>query len=180
MYRPLGYFLIFLGLLLEGEFILFTAAFLTHQGVFGFGHMAVVVVVGVLMGDVLWYLAGTRLAKTHYRWQKWFNRIAGPFDRHIMKRPFHTIFISKFTYGLYHVIVLRAGILGVKLRDFLKADLPSVFIWSVVVGGLGYGASAFFLLLRHYLRFFEMALLLGLVSFFLILHLISRRIREEL
>lgn len=180
-YRPMGYFLIFIGLLIEGEFILFIAAFLTHQGVFDLGGMFIVVVSGVLIGDILWYFVGTRLHGTNYWWQKWFDRIAKPFDRHLVERPSRTIFISKFTYGFHRAILIRAGMLRIAAGEFLKADALSAFIWIGVVGGLGYyGASAFSLLARQYLRLVEVGLALGLISFFLLLHFVSHYFQKKL
>lgn len=179
-YRPIGYFLIFIGLLIEGEFVLFTAAFLTHQGAFDIGDMFIVAVSGVLLGDILWYFAGTLLNGKKYWWQKWFNRLAKPFDRHLAENPFRIIFISKFTYGLHRAILIKAGMLKIARGEFLKADAASAFLWIVIVGGLGYGASASFLPVSHYLRLAEVGLALGLVGFFLILHFASRYLQKEL
>lgn len=58
LWRPLGYLLTFLGLLFEGEAVIFTAAFLTHRGFFDGGDIFFVIIAGVITGDILWYLAG--------------------------------------------------------------------------------------------------------------------------
>lgn len=180
LYRPLGYFLIFISLLIEGEFVLFTAAFLTHQGAFDIGDMFMVIISGVLAGDMLWYFAGTLLDGTNYWWQKWFNRFTKPFDRHLAESPFRTIFISKFTYGFHRAIIVKAGMLKIARSKFLKADIASAFLWIGIVGGLGYGASASFLLARRYLRLAEVGLILVLIIFFLLLHFTSRYFQKKL
>lgn len=180
LYKPLGYFLIFFGLLIEGELVLFTAAFLTQQGAFDLGDMFIVVLGGVFAGDLLWYFVGARLNGTHHFWQERINRFAKPFDRHILTSPLRTIFISKFTYGLHRAILVRSGMLGIAPRDFIKADAASVLIWIGIIGGLGYGASASFLILKHYLRFAEISLFFGLIGFFLILHFSSHFFKKEL
>lgn len=180
LYRSLGYLLIFIGLLIEGELVLFTAAFLTHQGAFDFGDTLIVVLGGVLAGDMMWYLIGIKLNGTHYWWQRWFNRLAEPFDRHILTRPFHTIFLSKFAYGLHRATLVRAGMLKIARSDFFKADIVAALLWIVIIGGLGYGASVSYLALKHYLRFAEIELLLALIGFFLLLHFTSRYLKKEL
>jgi membrane protein DedA with SNARE-associated domain len=179
-HKLLGFFLVFAGLLIEGEFVLFIAAFLTEQRIFNAGYMLIIVICGVLLGDILWYFAGRRLNGTGYWWQKWFDHIAKPFDRHLVKNPFRTIFISKFTYGFHRAILLRVGELRIEFGRFLKADIASAVIWIGIIGALGYKASASFLILRHYLRLAEAGLVIGLIGFFLFLHFVSHLLQREL
>lgn len=181
-WRPLGYAIIFLGMMIEGDGLLFTAAFLTHQGVFDPGDMAVVVLSGVLIGDVLWCWLGAWLAgsPSFASVSRWLERVTARFDTHLRGRMLRTIFVSKFAYGLHHPLLMRAGAIGIPTRRFLKNDVLATVAWVAVVGGLGYGVSASFVALQRSLRFAERALVLGLFIFFFFEYLVRRRSRRQL
>ena len=165
----------FLGMIVEGEAILFTAAFLANQGAFNPIFIFGVLFAGVITGDLFWYWLGLRLQTSNSFVKRWAERIGKPFDRHLVHRQFRTIFISKFTYGFHHPILMRAGALKVNVRNYLKNDVIASLIWMLIIGGLGYFSSASFLLVRRYVKFAEISLLLVLVVVFGILHYISSR-----
>lgn len=178
--RPLGYLLIFLGMTFEGDVLLFSAAFLTHQGFFDLGDMIVVVLGGVFIGDLCWYWVGFRFGKSSSFLHRWIEHITFHFQNHLMKRPFHTLLFSKFLYGIHHAILLYAGEAGFNLKKFMKYDAIAIVIWVFGVGGLGYASSASFALLRGYLRFTEVAVALGLGIFFLFEYIVRRYSKRTL
>lgn len=178
-WRPLGYIFVFIGMVLEGDAVLFSAAFLTHQGFFDPGDMAFAVFGGVIIGDLLWYRLGASLAVAG-RISRWLERLTAPFDDHLRNRLVRTIFISKFAYGLHHPLLMRAGALALDFKSFFAGDLAAIFCWVLIVGGLGYISSASFALVRHYLRFTEIALLLGLVAFLAFWHFVAQRSKAKL
>ena len=181
IYAPLGYLLIFVGLLLEGELVLFTAAFLTYRGVFDFGPMFLVVISSVLLGDLGWYFLGRKYLNGSFSFlNRWVEKFAKPFDNHLRSRPSRTIFISKFAYGFHRSILVRSGSLKIPLKEFFKADIVASIFWIAIVGGLGYGTSSLFLFLRRYLKFAEVALFFGLILFFALSSFISRRSKKIL
>lgn len=162
-----GYTAIFLGMIIEGDVLLFTAAFLTHQGIFNISYMLVFVFAGTIIGDVFWYLLGFKLNHSFLFLRQQINRISRPFDKKILSRPFHTIFISKFIYGINHALLIRAGNLKLPFSEFILADLAATILWIFLVGGLGYSAGASFALFKHYLRFVELWVAIGLVTIFI-------------
>lgn len=180
LWRPLGYSILFFGMMIEGDVFWFTAAFLTQEGFFDIGDAVTIALCGALFGDVLWYYFGLRFHLSSLWIARFVERITKPFDAHLKKRLFHSIFISKFTYGIHHLILFRAGMMKLPFRDYVFAAFPATFFWLVIVGGLGYLFGASFVLLRHYLRFAEIALLLALVIFFMLEHFVSVRTRKEL
>lgn len=166
LWRPLGYVLLFIGMVFEGDIIFFTAAFLTHQGFFDLGNMLVIALSGAFIGDWLWYMLGLKLSR--FSWvRKLSERIASPFDTHIAERPFRTLFLSKFTYGIGHLLLTRAGLLGISPKKFLEADVLAVLSWAAVVGGLGYLGSASFVLIHRYLRILGFGILIAWILFFI-------------
>ncbi|MBI3638466.1 VTT domain-containing protein [Candidatus Wolfebacteria bacterium] len=179
---PFGYLVIFAGMMIEGEGLLFTSSFLTHRGFFDTTYMFAVLFFGALMGDIIWFELGKRWNDegAPFRFlRKMVDKIAKPLDDHLINRPKYTIFISKFVYGFNHLMLMRAGSLKINLRQIIKANVIATIIWIFVVGGLGYLSSYSFILIRHYLRFVEIALIISLFIFIILWDIIVRRILKK-
>jgi len=173
LWRPLGYFLVFIGMVVEGDAVLFAAAFLAHQGFFDFGDTLIIVASGVIIGDLAWYLLGARFNNSSTFVGRWVEKITASFDDHLKNSMFRTLFLSKLTYGMHHPLLMRAGMLDVGLKKFIKKDIWASAAWILVVGGLGYFSSYSFRLIRRYLRYTEFTLLLALLTFFIVRHFIN-------
>lgn len=180
LWKPLGYFLVGAGMMVEGDAVLFSAAFLTWHGFFGPAPVFFIAFAGALAGDAAWYHLGTRLNGSSSFFARFIHQLTAPFDAHLRMRPFHTIFISKFAYGTHHLLLARAGMLKIASREFLSTAFSATVLWFCIVGGIGYlfGASA--LVLRRYFRFAEFALLGGLALFFLLWRFVSARSKKNL
>ncbi|HEV8601362.1 MAG TPA: VTT domain-containing protein [Patescibacteria group bacterium] len=176
----IGYAVIFFGIMFEGDGLIFTAAFLTHRGFFEPALMFPILLIGTIIGDLFWYALGVKLDDSGNWINQWLKKLAAPFDEHIIKSPLHTIMISKFTYGLHHPILIRAGALKLNLHEYIKDDLISSVVWILIVGGLGFGSSASFYLVQRYIKFVELYLLLGVAAFFIIWHLIALKAKKKL
>lgn len=120
---------------------------------------------GVFVGDLIWYWLGARYQHSSFFLIRFFQAIARPLDRHLVVRPFYTIFISKFIYCLNHATIFRAGALNVPLRIFLRANVCALVLWVFIVGGLGYASSASFAFGKRVFKFTELGLLVGLIIF---------------
>lgn len=178
--KPLAYPVIFVGMMIEGDIFLFTTAFLTSAGFFELWKVALVAVAGALIGDLIWFWLGQRFMNSSELIQRWADRVASPFDAHLRDRPFHTIFLSKFVYGLHRLLLARAGNSGMKFDLFVRLDLVAITLWMLAVGGLGYFSGASIQLIRHYLKFTEVALGLGLVFFLALQFAASALTRRKL
>ena len=176
--RPLGYLLIFLGMAVEGDVVLLIVAFLTHRGFFDLGDIIIVTLLGVFVGDVAWLFLGKRLDRLSPLAHRLVAKLSGPVDKHLRERPAHSIFVSKFTYGLHRAVLVRLGQNNLSVKDFLKADVPAGLLWFIIVGGIGYLGSASLLLAKHYLHYTELRLLIIILAFLLISHL-SRHYSEK-
>ena len=159
--------------------MLFTVGFLTNGGYFDVITMLLVVFFGVMIGDNVWYVLG-EVIKENSVFGRFITRIVKPFDEHLKKRTIWTIFISKFVYGLHRPTLLRAGMLRLPFKKFIEGDISASIIWIFLIGGLGYISSASFLLIKHYLRYTEITLLLGLITFILISHIITHISKKKL
>jgi membrane protein DedA with SNARE-associated domain len=152
-------------MIIEGDAILFTAAFLTQQGFFDFWGMSAIVSAGVITGDLLWYQLGVHVQTMTSRVAVWARHITQPFDAHIQDKLFCTLFVSKFMYGIHHPILMRIGMKHISIRKFLKDDIVASLGWIVVVGGLGFFAGSSFSSVQRKIRFMEVGLLVSLVAF---------------
>lgn len=176
----LGYIVVFLAMIFEGDILLFTTAFLTHQGFFSPVYMFVTILSGVLGGDLFWYWVGLRLRERTGWVAHWAKRIAEPFDNHLKLRTGRTIFLSKFIYGVHHAILIRSGMLKIQLKRYFKIDFAATVIWILVVGGLGFISSFSFDRIKHQIRFWEGAFLAVTSLFLIFSYLISYEAKRKL
>jgi membrane protein DedA with SNARE-associated domain len=180
LWGPLGYGIIFFGMVIEGDAVLFATAFLVHEGFFGFWPAVLVSFSGVLIGDILWYFLGVRLKDSPSFIARSARHIASSFDEHIKKQPFRAVFVSKFMYGLHHQVLMRFGMLGRPLGLLVREDVAASAVWFLIIGSLGFFFSASIMLIRRYLRLTEFALLFGLVFFLALKSLANNALKKGL
>jgi len=178
--RHFSYGLFFIGMLVEGDAVLFASSFLAHQGYFFLPLLIVVGIAGALIGDSIWFFIGTKLNEHTPLFHKWLGKLSQPFDEHLRERLLRTIFISKFTYGFHHALVARAGALGIPFRKFILDDILATLPWFVIITILGYGSSASYQFVRESLHSVQIGLVLGLLSFFIIWHLLSDKLKKKI
>lgn len=181
-HQTLGYAIVFLGMILEGEIILFTAAFLTSQGYFNAGLMFVLVFSGALIGDIAWYSAGKLIGERELfpRFKKFAEKITSPIDEHLKSRPGKTFFVSKFAWGANKPVILKSGALKIPFGKFIKADFAAALAWIFFVSALGYLSGASFSAAKRYLKYSELTLLLGIAIFILVDRVVAKISKKEL
>ena len=173
------YLALFVGLLFEGETILFVGFYLVRQGHLSVTLALLVTLAGVLVGDYLWYQVGHYLNRFQWLKQK-LDRVSEPIDRQLTRRPLRTLFISKFAYGLHRLTQIRCGALHIAWRTFWRADVPAAVLWISIVAGLGYFTALSVSALRHYMRFTQFGLLFGILFLWAVAHIVSRINRHRL
>jgi len=175
-----GYILAFFAMIVEGDLFLLAVGFLSFAGVFNPASMFLTVLTGVLFGDSIWYLLGKKFKGSPFFLIRVASRATRPFDGHLIKHPLKTIFVSKFTYGVHHLILARIGSLGLPYKKFISDDLISSLAWVLLVGGIGYLSGASLMVARHYLHYAEIVLLLVIVSYVLLNKMIALRLKKKL
>ncbi len=180
-WEPLGYIILFIGMMFEGDTVLYVAAFLVHQGALSFVPMILSALWGMILGDNLWYSLGVKLRKsgTMPKIAKWVE-IAKPFDDHLREKPLRTIFLAKFTYGFNRAIIARAGMLNLKWQKLEESDILATLLWMAIIGGIGYFSSASLSYLKDYLKYFEASLAIGVVFFIILERIISAQSKKRL
>jgi membrane-associated protein len=179
--HPIIYLVIFVAMMIEGDAIIFTSFFLVFSGILDFPITLTVVFLGALIGDTLWYHTGLT-SQPRNKISLWLLKISSKltsrFDAHPKERTFHSIFLSKFTYGLHHLLLLRAGITHVNFKKLIKIDILATTVWIALIGGLGYASGASFDLIKHKLEYFEIGVLFAVLIFIVIGEIVSRILRK--
>lgn len=139
-HRYLGYLFLFLMMMLEGEVFLIVSATLAHLGAFKLSEVFIVALAGVVLGNVFWYYFGMTVSKNGIA-KKLVSRAERAVDYflpHFREKPFSSIFISKFIYGVNHAVVFMSGVLRIDFLFFLKAETLASVAWVVFHTTMGY------------------------------------------
>ena len=115
-HRFIGYAILFVGMLLEGETILIGAGILVHLKAFDPFDTLVIAFSGVIIGDFLWYYLGMFLYNKYSEKKMviYAKKNILRFLPNFEQKPFWSIFASKFIYGLNHSALVFSGFLKVK------------------------------------------------------------------
>lgn len=174
-----GYILVFLGMFIEGDIVLFAASFLAHLGVFNVLSVAAASIFGMFAGDTCWYLLGRYHEKMPRFLVRAFDKAVSPFDRTLAIHPFRTLLIGKFAYGIHRLILIRSGFMSrhpdvetcpkyksMPFPRFFRNNLAATLIWVAIIVALGYFGGFAISQLKWYLRFAEVGLLICILAIF--------------
>lgn len=146
-HRHWGYVILFLGMIVEGEFVLMSAGVLAHIGALNIGNVFLTAYAGVIVNDIVWYNLGVYLKEKHnHRWPiRWMENKTARFLINTKEKPFKAMFISKFIAGLSHSTLLLLGFLKINFSYFLKVQILISFLWTLCFLALGFlfGFAAF-------------------------------------
>jgi membrane protein DedA with SNARE-associated domain len=158
-----GYWVLFVGTLLEGEAVLLLAGFLAFQGYLDIVGVICTAWAGSFLGDQTFFYLGRFKGRVLL---KRFHSIAKKFRealKLIEKYGNFVAFISRFTYGFRIVLPIILGITNLAPRTFLWINLASALSWAVLFSLLGYlfGKSASLVLdnVSNYEHYLVLALL---------------------
>jgi membrane protein DedA with SNARE-associated domain len=165
----LAYALIILGVIIEGEIVVILAGIFVHLGALNIFIVTSSVLIGAFIRSVIGYKLGLYLEKKHshqstVRWSE--NRI-NYFLPNFTKRPFLSIFLSRFLIlGMYSFTLIYAGYKKINIRTFIKAEITSFVVWTSVMLSLGYFFSYAALSISRDIRKFIVIILIFFIAFF--------------
>jgi membrane protein DedA with SNARE-associated domain len=179
-HRYWGYWLLCAAMIIEGELFLTAAGMLARLHAFDFFDSFFFALSGVLLGDMLWYWIGRKLASRypHHRISLFLIQRVKKYLPDIEKNPFHVIFLSKFLYGLNHSTLVVLGFLKVPFGHFIRIQFISSFIWSLLFLTVGYIFGSMALTFTHRLKHFILLAFLSLIVVALIVYLIDQFIEK--
>lgn len=165
-----GYVIVYLGVFLEGEFTLIVTGVLAHIGAFAFGDAYLVAFAGGLTKTFVGYRFG-RFLRAKYPKSRFFRFIVRKVNAllpNFKDKPFWSVFVSKFIFGLNNIVLIYAGFAKVRRSMYYKAEILSNALLSFVALGLGFVFSIAAFNISHDIRKFMLMFLAFLVAFILL------------
>lgn len=176
VHAVLVYFVIFLGVILEGEIVVIFAGIFSHLGSINIFIALIAVILGGATKSFLGYFIGYSLNKHHSHntfIQKVERRISSLLP-HFKDKPFWSIFISRFfLFGIGWFTLVFSGYRNVPIRTYIKAEAMSLSIWSVGVILLGFSFSHTALSISRDVRNFLVMIIIFFILFFILEKMIA-------
>lgn len=138
-----------IGFFLPGDSLLFTAGFLTHQGILDINiHLFVAILfVAAAAGDSVGYAFGNKVGRKIFKKEdsllfkkENLYRAEAFYEKHGSK----TIVIARFIPIIRTFAPIIAGVGKMHYRTFLTFNLIGAFLWAVGLTYIGYYAGAWF------------------------------------
>lgn len=142
--RSSRYFLLFIGVLLEGPVVILASGFLLKLGQLEFLPIYAVLVAGDLTADIGWYCLGRYGTRgLILRYGHFLNitpETIATVERRFNRYHERILLISKLTMGLgFAVITLTiAGMSKVPFRNFVALNLIGGLVWTLFLLVVGY------------------------------------------
>ncbi len=174
-YQVLVYLFIFLGLIVEGEFILISIGILLHLGGLNLFDTLFFIVLGLITKTMLGYYIGNVVHRAwgSTKFMKYIEKRVLKLMPKFKQKPFWSIFISKFIMGVNNIVIIFAGYQKVNFGKYLEAEFYSTILWAPTLVALGYLFSVTAIAVSHEIWRFSFIVLLLVVAFIAIDKLIS-------
>ncbi len=178
-YQVWIYFFIFLGLMLEGEFVLLSVGIFLHLGVLNFYFTLFFICLGMLSKTIFGYYFGRFIGERwrNTRFLRYIEKRVLNIMPHFNQKPFWSIFISKFILGVNNLVIVFSGYQKVNFSKYLKAEFFSTIVWAPLLVLLGYFFSHTAINISHEIWRFSLIVLI-LVILFVIFDKVLRYIYE--
>jgi membrane protein DedA with SNARE-associated domain len=165
------YFIIILGVILEGEIVVIFAGIFSYLGPIHFFIALIAVILGGVIKSFLGYTIGSSLQKhhSHNNIIKKVEMRLSSFLPHFNEKPFWSIFISRFfVFGVGWFTLVFSGFKKVPIKIYAKAEALSLMIWSVLFLALGFSFGYTALSISRDVRNFIGIILLFFLMFFIL------------
>ncbi|MFP3497433.1 DedA family protein [Pseudomonas sp. SIMBA_059] len=159
-----GYWVIFIGCLLEGETVLILGGMAAHQGTLQTLHVIGWATLGGILGDQLLFwtgrYSGERLLPKLKRHRSAIERVEGLIHRH----PMTSVFAVRFLYGMRLVGPMVIGASGLAPWRFALINVLSAATWATLFVGAGYWAGEALQHLLGDLKPYRLPIFLGVLA----------------
>ncbi|SDA19260.1 membrane protein DedA, SNARE-associated domain [Pseudomonas sp. NFPP10] len=159
-----GYWVIFIGCLLEGETVLILGGMAAHQGTLQWLQVIGWATLGGILGDQLLFwtgrYGGARLLPKLKRHQAAIERVQGLIRRY----PSTSVFAVRFLYGMRLVGPMVIGASGLAPWRFALLNVLGAAVWAILFVSAGYWAGE---ALQHFLgdlKPYRLPIFLGVIA----------------
>jgi membrane protein DedA with SNARE-associated domain len=167
----IAYLLIVIGVIIEGEIVVVLAGIFANLGSLNIFAAFIATVLGGGIRSILGYMFGYYL-QTHHSGRpllRYVEKRIHYFLPRFSERPFWSVFLSRFLIlGMHWFSVLFAGYKKIKIKVFAKAEMSSLFIWSVGMLSIGYFFSFTALSISRDIRKFIIIIFAFFITFFIV------------
>lgn len=158
-----GYWVVFIGCLLEGETVLILGGMAAHQQALQFWTVLALAILGGVLGDQLLFWSGryfgARLLPRLKRHQGAIDRVSGLIERY----PSTSVFAVRFLYGMRLVGPLVIGASGLSPWRFALLNLLGATVWATLFVSAGYWAGEALQQLFGDLKPYRLPIVIGVV-----------------
>lgn len=176
------YFLLFPLTVIEGPIITIIAGFLASHGYFSVFIVYVIVVIGDLAGDFIYYLIG-RYSRTKFI-QRWGHYIGitparvESLDSHFVKHAGKTLIAGKLSHGVGAMILVAAGAAKLPISKFLWFNFIATLPKSLVLLLIGFYFGKAYAEWNRYLGY--TAIFMTLIAvLFVVIYFIMKKVSER-
>ena len=165
------YFVIFFGVIIEGEIVVILAGIFSHLGSVNLFLAFCVVILAGISKSIIGYFVGYQLQKhhSHRSFIKYMEKRISYFLPRFKERPFWSIFVARFlVLGLHWFTIIFSGFKKIELKTYIKAELSSLCAWAVAMLSIGFIFSYAALSVSHDIRKLLGLLLLFFIAFFIL------------
>ncbi|MBI5412697.1 DedA family protein [Candidatus Peregrinibacteria bacterium] len=137
-----GYFVLFPIAVIEGPFVTVLAGFLASLGTLNFFIAYWVIVLGDMVGDIIYYALGRHGGRRSL--DRWGHRIGMTpnrlikLEKHFMRHPGKTLVLGKLAHGIGGPVLAAAGVAKMPFGLFLFFDLIPTLFKSFLLLSLGF------------------------------------------
>ena len=140
-FQKYGYPMMFIGSFVEGLNVMLLGGFFAARGHFNIWAVIAVMFVGDVASDLMWYTigyyGGNKIGKKFGRFfgiDKKMEKMRG----YLEEKGGKIIILIKFTTGLCLAMLITAGTVRMKFKEFFKYDIIGSALWAVFACGVGY------------------------------------------
>ncbi len=170
------YFIIFFGVVIEGEVAVIFAGIFSYLGFIDIFISFTSVISGGIAKSLIGYSLGCYLNKNHSH-KPFVNRIERRiyhFLPHFKDKPFWSIFMSRFLIlGIGWFTVVLSGYKRIALSIYAKAEAYSLVLWTIGYLALGHFFGFTALAISKDIRKFLVVILIFFIIFFIIEKIIA-------
>ncbi len=171
---------IIFAMILDGNITVLVVGFLSSGGAINPFFGLLFCTLGGFIEQLLLFWAGFKLKNNESIAWKWLTKAGSHFDRHFAKRPYTSLFVTKFIYGIHRNSLVRVAAMGTPFKKYLEYSVPVLIPWVIILFAVGYSVSKpVFYLLQDYLHYVEFGLLGLLILIILFEHyVVSGRLKD--
>ncbi|QJC37457.1 hypothetical protein GJU02_01820 [Enterobacteriaceae endosymbiont of Donacia thalassina] len=133
-----GYFIIFLGSLIEWETFIIIAGMLAHKKILFLHKIIFITIIGSVISNQVLFFIGKKYNKKFLSFFKNYNLKIQKYHKLIINYPYIFIIITRFIYGFRLISPITMGISNISNIKFFLLNIIGAIIWAIFFTITGY------------------------------------------